>query len=272
MSSTRSAEICCPSLLLASPARLRPRTRSSTSTTGRTTSTRRCWRSSPRRPASRSSTTSTTTTRSSRPSCSPAAPATTSSCRPTPTWRARSRPARCMPLDKSKLPNLVHQWAVITKRLDDLRSRQRIRRQLHVGHDRHRLQRRQDQGSACPTRRSTPGTCSSSPRSSPKFKPIAASTCSTRRRTLIPAALNYLGLDPGLEGPGRHREGRRAARQAIRPYIQKFHSSEYINALANGDICLAVGYSGDILQSRKTALRKPRPASRSTTSSRRRAR
>lgn len=33
-----------------------------------------------------------------------------------------------------------------------------------------------------------------------------------------------------------------------RPFVRKFHSSEYINALANGDICLAVGYSGDVFQ------------------------
>src|SRR5690606_23678785 len=39
----------------------------------------------------------------------------------------------------------------------------------------------------------------------------------------------------------------------IRPYVQKFHSSEYINALANGDICLAVGWSGDVLQARDRA-------------------
>jgi putrescine transport system substrate-binding protein len=39
----------------------------------------------------------------------------------------------------------------------------------------------------------------------------------------------------------------------VRPYIQKFNSSEYINALANGDICVAVGYSGDILQARDRA-------------------
>jgi putrescine transport system substrate-binding protein len=31
----------------------------------------------------------------------------------------------------------------------------------------------------------------------------------------------------------------------IRPYVRKFHSSENINALANGDICLAVMWSGD---------------------------
>jgi putrescine transport system substrate-binding protein len=34
----------------------------------------------------------------------------------------------------------------------------------------------------------------------------------------------------------------------LRPSIRKFHSSEYINALANGDICVAVGWSGDIIQ------------------------
>ena len=39
----------------------------------------------------------------------------------------------------------------------------------------------------------------------------------------------------------------------MRPYIQKFHSSEYINALANGDICVAVGWSGDVLQARDRA-------------------
>ena len=41
--------------------------------------------------------------------------------------------------------------------------------------------------------------------------------------------------------------------KAIRPYIQKFHSSEYINALANGDICMALGWSGDVLQARDRA-------------------
>jgi putrescine transport system substrate-binding protein len=39
----------------------------------------------------------------------------------------------------------------------------------------------------------------------------------------------------------------------VRPNVRKFHSSEYINALANGDICLAVGWSGDILQARDRA-------------------
>ena len=48
-------------------------------------------------------------------------------------------------LDKSKLPNLANAWPVVTQAARDLRSRQQLRRQLHVGHHRHRLQR-QDGG------------------------------------------------------------------------------------------------------------------------------
>ena len=35
--------------------------------------------------------------------------------------------------------------------------------------------------------------------------------------------------------------------------MRKFHSSEYLNALASGEICLVVGYSGDIKQAQKRA-------------------
>lgn len=69
---------------------------------------------------------------------------------------------------------------------------------------------------------------------------------------MIPAALQYLGEDPDSKDP---EVIARAAEvfAAVRPYIQKFHSSEYINALANGDICVAFGWSGDILQARDRA-------------------
>lgn len=69
---------------------------------------------------------------------------------------------------------------------------------------------------------------------------------------LVPAALNYLGLDP-TSTDRADLERAEALLLEIRPHIQKFHSSEYINALANGDICLAVGWSGDVLQSRDRA-------------------
>ncbi|UIJ71314.1 polyamine ABC transporter substrate-binding protein [Aurantimonas sp. HBX-1] len=69
---------------------------------------------------------------------------------------------------------------------------------------------------------------------------------------VVPAALNYLGLDPNSD----EREDLDKAQElllSIRPYVRKFHSSEYIEALANGDICMALGWSGDILQARDRA-------------------
>ncbi|GGE48358.1 polyamine ABC transporter substrate-binding protein [Actibacterium pelagium] len=62
---------------------------------------------------------------------------------------------------------------------------------------------------------------------------------------MIPAALNYIGEDPDSHDPEVIAKAE-AVFEAVRPYIRKFHSSEYINALANGDICVAVGWSGDV--------------------------
>ena len=71
---------------------------------------------------------------------------------------------------------------------------------------------------------------------------------------VIPAALKYLNLDPDSKRP-EDLEKVGALIKGVRPYIRKFHSSEYINALAGGDICLAFGYSGDILQARDRAAK-----------------
>ncbi|AFK52129.1 polyamine ABC transporter substrate-binding protein [Tistrella mobilis] len=68
----------------------------------------------------------------------------------------------------------------------------------------------------------------------------------------FPAMLNYLGLDPDghkVEDVDKVAE----AYMKIRPHIRKFHNSQYINDLANGEVCVAMGYSGDILQARDRA-------------------
>ncbi len=69
---------------------------------------------------------------------------------------------------------------------------------------------------------------------------------------LIPAALNHLGLNPDSHDKADIEKAAELLK-TIRPYVQKFHSSEYINALANGDICLAIGWSGDVFQARDRA-------------------
>ena len=69
---------------------------------------------------------------------------------------------------------------------------------------------------------------------------------------IIPAALHFLGLNPNSYDP---KDLERAAEllAKIRPLVRKFHSSEYLNALAGGEICLVVGWSGDIKQAQKRA-------------------
>ena len=69
---------------------------------------------------------------------------------------------------------------------------------------------------------------------------------------MIPAALKYLGEDPDAKDEETLAKAEPVL-AAVRPYIQKYHSSEYISALANGDICVAFGWSGDILQARDRA-------------------
>jgi putrescine transport system substrate-binding protein len=69
---------------------------------------------------------------------------------------------------------------------------------------------------------------------------------------MIPMVLQYLGEDPDSHDKDVIAKAEPIL-AAVRPHIQKFHSSEYINALANGDICVAVGWSGDILQARDRA-------------------
>jgi putrescine transport system substrate-binding protein len=69
---------------------------------------------------------------------------------------------------------------------------------------------------------------------------------------VFPAALAYLGLDPKSRDLG-DLDKALAALEKIRPYIRKFHSSQYINDLAGGDLCVALGYSGDVIQARNRA-------------------
>ncbi|MDA5557414.1 polyamine ABC transporter substrate-binding protein [Shimia sp. MMG029] len=69
---------------------------------------------------------------------------------------------------------------------------------------------------------------------------------------MIPAALAYIGEDPTSQDKDVIAKVEPIF-TAIAPYVQKFHSSEYINGLANGDICVAMGWSGDILQARDRA-------------------
>ena len=69
---------------------------------------------------------------------------------------------------------------------------------------------------------------------------------------MMRAVYNYLGKDPNSQSPDDLVQAE-AVLLKIRPYIRNINSSEYIEALANGDLCVAVGYNGDVMQARDRA-------------------
>lgn len=69
---------------------------------------------------------------------------------------------------------------------------------------------------------------------------------------VLPAAANYIGKDPNTDDKADLTAAAEALK-AVRPHIRYFHSSQYINDLANGDTCVAMGWSGDVFQARDRA-------------------
>ena len=69
---------------------------------------------------------------------------------------------------------------------------------------------------------------------------------------MMRAVYSYMGKDPNSQKPEDLVQAE-AVLTKIRPYIRNINSSEYIEALANGDLCIAVGYNGDVMQARDRA-------------------
>ena len=69
---------------------------------------------------------------------------------------------------------------------------------------------------------------------------------------VVPAVLNYIGEDPNSHDTDVIAKVEPVL-LAIRPHLRRFHNSAQINDLANGDICLTMGWSGDMLQARDRA-------------------
>ena len=70
---------------------------------------------------------------------------------------------------------------------------------------------------------------------------------------VVPAALHYLGKPPFSKTTGDYAAAARVLK-AVRPHVTLFSSSGYINDMANGSICVALGWSGDINIARQRAI------------------
>ena len=154
-------------------------------------------------------------------------------------------------LDKEKLPNLANMWPEITQRLAayDPGNQYAVNYMwgtTGIGYNARKA--RELLGAN--------GTVDSwdivfKPETLAKFKNCGVHMLDSSDDVLA-AALHYLGLDPNSSTEA---DLQKAAdlMMKIRPYVRKFHSSEYLNALAAGEICLVLGFSGDVKQSQKRA-------------------
>jgi len=84
-----------------------------------------------------------------------------------------------------------------------------------------------------------------------RFKDCGVSVLDTPSE-VVPIMLRYLGLPTGSQTEEDLAKSETALMQ-VRPHIKYFHSSQYLNDLANGELCLVMGWSGDIFQSRDRA-------------------
>jgi putrescine transport system substrate-binding protein len=62
---------------------------------------------------------------------------------------------------------------------------------------------------------------------------------------VLQSALAYLGLDPTSTSADDMQKAAEVI-QNVRPNIRYFHSSQYISDLANGEVCVSLGFSGDV--------------------------
>lgn len=70
---------------------------------------------------------------------------------------------------------------------------------------------------------------------------------------VVPIVLHYLGLNPSSTNPSDYVKAEEVLK-SIRPYVRYFNSAKYPQDLANGDICVALGWSGGMLAARNMTV------------------
>ena len=154
-------------------------------------------------------------------------------------------------LDKSKLPNLANAWPLITGKLaiydpGNLYAANYMWGTTGIGYNVKKV--REILG---PDAKIDSWDFVFDPDKLAKFKDCGVHMLDSPD-DILPAALTWLKIDPN----SIRREDLEKAAEAVgkvRTFVRKFHSSEYLNGLATGEICFVVGWSGDIMQAQKRA-------------------
>lgn len=155
------------------------------------------------------------------------------------------------PLDKAKLPNLANAWPEVTKRLaiydpGNVYAANYMWGTTGIGYNVKAVAK-----ILGPDAKIDSWDIVFRPENLAKFKDCGVQMLDSAD-DILPAALNDLGLDPNST---KQADLDKAADLVgkVRANVRKFHSSEYLSALATGEVCLVVGWSGDIIQSRARA-------------------
>jgi putrescine transport system substrate-binding protein len=154
-------------------------------------------------------------------------------------------------LDKSKLPNLANAWLVVTKQLAVYDPGNQFAANYMWGTTGIGYNVKAAQKILGADARIDSWDIIFKPENLAKFRDCGIQMLDSPD-DIFPAALSYLGLDPNSTRPADLEKAGDLVSK-IRPYVRKFHSSEYLSALATGEICLVVGWSGDIMQARGRA-------------------
>jgi putrescine transport system substrate-binding protein len=154
-------------------------------------------------------------------------------------------------LDKSKLPNLVNAWPLIAQRLAFYDPGNQFAVNYMWGTTGIGYNVKKVHEILGPDGKIDSWDVVFKPEQLAKFKDCGIHMLDSVD-DIVPAALRYLGLDPNST---QQKDLDKATEliTKVRPYVRKFHSSEYLNALASGEICFVVGWSGDIKQAQKRA-------------------
>ena len=154
-------------------------------------------------------------------------------------------------LDKSKLPNLVNAWPEIARRLAgyDPGNQHAVNYMwgtIGIGYDVKKARAALGAGAKVDS-----WDIVFKPENLARFKDCGIHMLDSGE-DIVAAALAYLKLDPNSKSESDIQKAVDLIAK-IRPSVRKFHSSEYLNALASGEICFVVGFSGDIKQAQKRA-------------------
>jgi putrescine transport system substrate-binding protein len=154
-------------------------------------------------------------------------------------------------LDKAKLPNLVNIWPMIAEKLTahDPGNQYAVNYMwgtVGIGYNAKKVREILGPDAAIDS-----WSLVFDPGKLAKFKDCGVHMLDSSD-DILPAALHYLGRNPNSVEPAEL-EAAADLVAKVRPFVRKFHSSEYLNSLASGEICLVVGWSGDVKQAQKRA-------------------